>query len=76
MSDNNGKEKDPTATGDFGDWMISVWEKFNLFSKIEEGDTIPIVIGKVFVRIVGFLIMLALSPFILLGFLAAFAAVS
>jgi len=70
------KEKDPTSTGDFGDWMISVWEKFNVFSKIEEEDGIPIVIGKVFVRIVGFLIMLALSPFILLGFFVAFAAVS
>jgi len=70
------KEKDPTATGDFGDWMIGIWEKFNLFSTIEEEDGIPIVIGKVFVRIVGFLIMLALSPFILLGFFVAFAAVS
>jgi len=70
------KEKDPTATDDFGDWLISVWEKFNLFSTIEEGDSVPIVIGKVIVRIIGFLIMLALSPFILLGFFLAFAAVS
>ncbi len=76
MSNNNEKEKDPTSTGDFGDWMISIWEKFNLFSRIEEGDSALIVIGKVIVRIIGFLVMLALSPFILLGFFLAFAAVS
>jgi hypothetical protein len=70
------KKEDPTYTGDFGDRMISIWEKFNVFSTIEEGDSILMVIGKVFVRIVGFLIMLALSPFILLGFLLMFAAVS
>ena len=73
MSEN---EKDPTSTDDFGDWLIGIWEQFNVFSKIEEGDGIPMVIGKVFVRIIGFLIMLALSPFILLGFLFMFAAVS
>jgi len=70
------KEKDPTSTGDIGDWMIAIWEKFNVFSKIEEGDTIAIVIGKIIVRVIGFIIMLALSPFILLGFFVAFAAVS
>lgn len=72
----SAKEKDPTSTGDFGDWLIEMWEKFNLFSKIEEGDSVLIVIGKVFVRIVGFIVLLALSPFILLGFIAAFAAVT
>ncbi len=70
------KEKDPSSTGDFGDWMISIWEKFNLFSTIEENDSVLIVIGKVIVRIIGFLVLLALSPFILLGFFLAFAAVS
>lgn len=70
------KEKDPTSTGNFGDWLISMWEKFNLFSKIEEGDGVPVVIGKVFVRIVGFIFILALSPFILLGFFLAFAVVT
>lgn len=70
------KEKDPTSTGGFTDWLLEIWERFNVFSTIKDEDTVPMMIGKVIVRIIGFIIILILSPFFLLGMFIAFAAVS
>lgn len=70
------KKKDPTATSNFGDWLLEIWERFNVFSTIKDNDTVPMMVGKIVVRVIGFIIILILSPFFLLGMFIAFAAVS
>ncbi len=70
------KEKDPVANGGFTEWLSKTWEKFNVFSRIEKGDTPFVIAGKITVRALGFIILLALSPLILFGFFVAFIAVT
>ena len=70
------KEKDPVANGGFIEWMSKTWEKFNVFSRIKKGDSAVVIAGKITVRALGFIILLALSPLIILGFIVAFIAVT
>ncbi|MEM1326463.1 MAG: hypothetical protein AAGI23_10940 [Bacteroidota bacterium] len=62
------KEKKNT----FWDRLIRIYQKFSLFAEIQEGDHWTIMIGKIIVRIMGLLFLLALSPFLLLGLTVAF----
>ena len=66
---------EPTALDRFLDRLSAGYQRFNVFSSIEDDDSWPLMIGKVFVRILGFLVMLALSPFLLIGLMIAVAAV-
>jgi ATP/ADP translocase len=51
------------------------YNKFEDFVTIKEGDSTLAVIGKILLRIIGILIMIALSPFLLVGLFIAFIAV-
>lgn len=57
----------------FVDWLSEMYKKFNLFSEIKKTDHITIMIGKVIIRIVGFIFLLILSPFLFIGLMVAFA---
>ncbi len=70
---NKTQEQEQESTGNaFYDWLIRVYERFNLFSEFKEEDSVLLTGGKIIVRIIGFFILLLLSPFILFGLMLAF----
>ena len=75
---NKQKQKNEQAsesTGNvFYDWLAKLFERFNVLSEFKETDGVLMVIAKVIVRILGFIILLLLSPFLLIGLMLAFAA--
>lgn len=56
----------------FVDKSIAFHRKFNLLSEIRDGDHVMIMIGKIIVRIMGLLFIIALSPFLFIGLMVAF----
>ncbi|MEM9990634.1 MAG: hypothetical protein AAF738_02655 [Bacteroidota bacterium] len=67
-------ESESTNSNAFYDWLEKTYEKFNLLSEFKDDDTILVIIGKVIVRILGVILLILLSPFIMLGLMLAFAA--
>lgn len=56
----------------FAQRLVSIYQKFNLFSEIKEGEHIMLMLGKIIVRIMGLIFMLLLSPFLFIGLGIAF----
>lgn len=56
----------------FAQKLAGLYQKFNLFSEIKEGEHIVIMVGKITVRIIGLIFMLLLSPFLFIGLSIAF----
>ena len=72
MEDTEKNEPDETSSSDESDNAVlaqtsALYQKWNRLVSINEDDAVLLVIAKVIFRIVGILIFLALSPFILLG---------
>lgn len=63
---------DDSAPATFMNKLTEWYQRFNLFSEIKEEDHWTVMTGKVFVRILGFIVILALSPILLLGLVIAF----
>lgn len=59
----------------FADWLTRTWKQVNAWTQKDKSDSIVILVLKVFLQILLFLIFLALSPLIILGFIIAFIAV-
>ncbi len=74
MSENKSPDlKQEESTGNaFYDWLLRVYERFNVFSAFKEDDNILMLGVKVIVRIIGFLFLLLISPFVLVGLMLAF----
>jgi len=53
----------------------STYQGFTQFVTVREGDSGLVAAGKVFLRIMGILAMIILSPFLFIGLALAFAAV-
>ncbi|MCB9283279.1 MAG: hypothetical protein H6563_04330 [Lewinellaceae bacterium] len=51
------------------------YSQFDRMLTIQEGDSRLVAAGKVTLRILGIIVMILLSPFLLIGLLIAFAAV-
>jgi hypothetical protein len=70
------KEESPKKWNEsMNDQLEKVFDWFQGLSKINEGDSIGLMTVKVLIRIIGILIVIALSPLIILGFIIAFIAV-
>lgn len=54
----------------------SAYRWWDNLATLNAEDPVPVMLGKLAVRVVGILVLLALSPFILIGFLLAIAAVA
>lgn len=65
------QETNPSPNNAFLVWLDKVYERFLDFVKIQENDAIPLYVVKLGLRFLGIIIMLALSPFIILGFFIA-----
>ena len=57
----------------FMDGLKKLYKQFNLFSEIKENDHFAIMIGKIIIRIIGFILLLILSPFMFIGLMIALA---
>ena len=57
----------------FMDGLKKLYKQFNLFSEIKENDHLVIMAGKIIIRIIGFIFLLILSPFLFIGLMIAFA---
>jgi len=64
--------KKKTPLDRFLDWCVDVVQWFKRFSTINEDDHFMMVVIKVGLRIIGILILIALSPFFILSLLIAF----
>lgn len=67
------KRKEPA--GKMMDWTSRLYRSFENYVKLNDDDPIWMMVYKLGFRFVGILFMLLLSPFILLGFGIAIAAV-
>ena len=72
MEEQNKTQEQESTGNAFYDWLIRVYERFNVFSEFKENDGVFLTGGKIVVRIIGFFILLLLSPFILFGLMLAF----
>lgn len=77
MSDEhqNSDEKAPDAAGQMMDWTGSKYRKFMDYVAFRDDDPTWMLGYKLFIRLIGVLIMIALSPFLILGLTLAFIAV-
>lgn len=64
-------EESNVPANPFLDFLEKMYERFMSFVKIQENDPILLYTFKLGMRLVGILIMLALSPIIILGFFIA-----
>jgi len=64
--------KKKTPLDRFLDWCVGVVQWFKRFSTINEDDHFMMVAVKVVLRIIGILILIALSPFLIFSLLVAF----
>ncbi|MEM1325650.1 MAG: hypothetical protein AAGI23_06845 [Bacteroidota bacterium] len=67
LPDPNEQPKAEPSKTTFMDKLTEWYERFNLFSKIEDDDHWSIMLGKIVLRIIGIIILIALSPLILVG---------
>jgi len=67
------KTGEAEATNPVAEWLSDLYKKFNLFSEIKKTDHVTVMIGKIFIRIIGFVVLLILSPFLFIGLMLAFA---
>jgi hypothetical protein len=71
LPDPNEQQVDEASKSSFMDKLTQWYQRFNVFSEIKEEDHWTVMVGKVSVRVVGILIMIALSPILLLGLFIA-----
>ncbi|MEM0992861.1 MAG: hypothetical protein AAF847_17970 [Bacteroidota bacterium] len=69
----NTPEEAQALENPFLNTLQKVYKKFNLFAEIKPEDHIIVMIGKIIVRIIGFILLLILSPFLFIGLMIAFA---
>ena len=69
-------EKDPRSVNGFWDWLADIWARFNVFTELNADDPFYLTAGKIGVRLLGILVALILSPFLLFGLFIAFIAVT
>ena len=65
----------PTASEQLLDWSGKRYRAYRASVKITAQDSLGLVIGKAILSLLGLLIMLLLSPFLVVGLIIAFAAV-
>lgn len=70
--DQSAAQDEKSAPITFMDKLTAWYEKFNLFSEIKDEDHWTVMTGKVGLRILGFIVILALSPILLVGLVIAF----
>ena len=70
LQDNN-----PNAGQKLLAWSGQKYSIFNNYVAFQADDSVGMMIFKFGLRIIGFIILLALSPFLILGLIIAFAAV-
>ena len=73
-NENNEPEKKEKATDKMMDKAADTFNWWNRMATLHEDDPIYIGFLKVMIRIVGIVIMVAISPFVLLGLIVAFTA--
>ncbi|MCI5082359.1 MAG: hypothetical protein MRY78_11715 [Saprospiraceae bacterium] len=69
-------EKEQNAAQKMLDEVGSRYRSFNDYVAFRDDDSIAMMVFKLFLRFVGIIFMLLLSPFILIGLLVAIAAVA
>lgn len=67
--------RSPDAMDKFLNFIRATYNKFAIFSEIKPEDKLPLMAVKFIVRVIGILIFIALSPFILIGLFLAIAVV-
>lgn len=70
--DDPKKTKTDVPSEDMLDWAGKLYQRFNRMVSLNEGDPIWVLTIKVLGRILGILVLLALSPFFILGLILAF----
>lgn len=73
-NENNEPEKKEKATDKMMDKAADTFNWWNRMATLHEDDPIYIGFFKIMIRIVGIVIMVAISPFVLLGLIVAFTA--
>lgn len=66
------KKKTEVPSENVMDWAGKLYQRFNRMVALNDDDPVWLLVGKVIGRIVGMLILLALSPFFILGMVLAF----
>lgn len=70
--DDPQKNKTEVPSEDMLDWAGKLYQRFNRMVSLNEDDPIWMLTIKVIGRFIGMLVILALSPFFILGLILAF----
>lgn len=69
--------EEPVDSGSaLADKAKDTYQWWDNLATLNENDPVPVMLGKIGIRVVGIIVLIAMSPLILLGFLMAFIVVA
>lgn len=68
------KPESESLSSQFAAWFGAMWKKVNAWTEKDRSDNAFVLVLKVLLQVLLFLVFLALSPLILIGFILAFIA--
>lgn len=74
-NNNQPSEKEPSLSDKILDKLLSIFKWWNGLATLNADDPILLGFFKIFIRLVGIIILIIMSPFVLLALFVAFTAV-